>query len=223
MRYAFGFGIALLVIFFCLKSFEPSGQVWKVTINLLDQEVDLDSIKGLPFLVSQLSFTSDFLIERQELEYLTDLHDNCIVSTSSIKRAVYYLKQKNKFKSVTFECIKEGEKYILLVDVTSCWTFSKVVFKGLLRGNDAYRNYYTLESGDPFDINKHRHSIEKIQQSFKDDGYYNCIVADYLAYDYPSKSVKVVVVLNPGLCFILMILNLIFLEKWVHVKICVDN
>nr|MBA2306535.1 hypothetical protein [Candidatus Dependentiae bacterium] len=50
-------------------------------------------------------------------------------------------------------------------------TLSKVAVKGSFVGKDRFAQLYLIEPGDPFDQQKHEHSLEKIKEELMREGY----------------------------------------------------
>ncbi|MBA3954304.1 BamA/TamA family outer membrane protein, partial [Candidatus Dependentiae bacterium] len=120
--------------------------------------------------------------------------ENSVISCQDLKRACWHLKRKNKFDTLILslsEPTNTVDGVTLTFTLKASWTFSKVCFKGSLVGKDRYEQYYALEGGELFDIAKHQQSLVKIQQELKNQGYLEAEVADVIAYDKETKTVKV--------------------------------
>lgn len=156
-----------------------------------------------PIFVEKITYESDSAFTQEEFRYLIDLPERSMITADQIKKAVSYLKKKNKFESILLKidqhCVTG---YHLHFSFTAFWTFHKVKFDGVFIGKDTYRHLYMMEQGEPFDINKHRHFIGEIKKELRDEGYYAADLDDYFLYDYRAKLVTPVVCLKPGVRFL---------------------
>lgn len=150
-----------------------------------------------PFLLERLTFHADIFFQQEEFYYLSGLIEGHIVTPQQLAQAITHFQTKNKFSQVTLQ-LTPGQLGGVFLDVTfvGLWTFQKVTFEGLLRGKDDYQAYYLMVAGDAFDIEKHRHSLQKIRNSFIAQGYLNGEVLDYLSYDKSNKMVQATIVLD---------------------------
>lgn len=156
-----------------------------------------------PIFVEKITYETDSVFAQEEFRYLIDLPENSFVTVEQIKKAVFYLKKKNKFESILLKIDQQSAVgYHLHFALAAFWTFHKVKFDGVFIGKDTYRHLYMMEQGEPFDINKHRHFIGEIKKELRDEGYYAADVDDYFLYDYRAKLVTPVVCLKPGVRFL---------------------
>ena len=179
----------------------------KVVIQL-SADVDkwrehLHQIIAEPFILDQLTFESDVYMQPSEFYYLVDLKEGDQVDSSTLERALGYIRLKNKIESVAIS-IKDSERGKKVhMTLTGFWTLHSLKIKGILVGRDTYRRYYLIESGDIFDEQRHRDSIARIKESFWQDGYFNAQVEDVLAYDKQTKSVSTTLTLSKGERFVI--------------------
>jgi len=173
-----------------------------VTINLrADSQAsfkELDDAIKESFLLDRLTYESDVCFQDAEFHYLVGLQEDTVVSVDDIKKAVSYLAKKNKFQTISLVLKQEGPGKHLHIRLAGHWTFQKLKLTGLLIGKENYRQYYLMRSGDVFDETKHRHSLEKIKDVFKDEGYFDGRVSGSFDYDHATKSVLVTIVLDRG-------------------------
>lgn len=162
-------------------------------------------LKDLPesFIVKNITFTCDVYIDDFERDYILGFTQESVVSIQNLIDAFSHLKMKNKFSqlNVEFEPCEDG--IIIHCDLIGLWTFNKVVIQGLLNGGQKYSHYYLLEFGELFDNEKHNHSIEKIKEILKSEGYCNNNILDYLQYDQKTKTVTVILVIDMGYKFVI--------------------
>jgi translocation and assembly module TamA len=178
-----------LLIFCCLNI---SLQAEMIT---LDAPPSLERITQLipqPITVDAATFDSDVLFSQEEFFDLTQLRAGATVDAVQIQQGLLHLFHKNKFHEIALD-LKEGENghaslhYIF----TGLWTFQQLKITGIWVGKDWYRQYYLMESGDPFDETKHAHSMQKIKDSCKKNGFFNIQTESTLSRDDATKSVVV--------------------------------
>lgn len=142
-------------------------------------------------LVEKILFNTDFSINLKELKYLINITENSYLSFDQLKEALLNLRKKNKFDSLILK-IEDGAKgKILTFNFKGIWTFSKVKLKGSLIGKVRYQQYYIIEPGEPFELNKHKFSIQKILKELSNHGYLSANIIDTLEYDEKTKTVAV--------------------------------
>jgi outer membrane protein insertion porin family len=156
-----------------------------------------------PISIKKVICDADIALPQDEFSYLVDIPDNTTISADDLKNVCKSLQKKNKFRIITFSLQSDDDHPTLYIFAEALWTFNKIKFHGSMVGKDIYRQYYLLESTEPFDVKKHNHFLKNIRQAFYDNGYLNAQVADYLDYDQKTKSVTVNLVLNPDVCFII--------------------
>lgn len=159
----------------------------------------MEQLKALvpsPALVTCFTCTADSTIDCQEIEYLSGITQGCTIDWHQLADTLTLLKLKRKFKTVSISITPEGEGAHVALSLETVWTFGKVSFKGLLLGKDRYKQFYATESGEPFNIERHKQLLQGITESFEQEGYFNGTVADYLEYDRSSKTVDVHIVLD---------------------------
>ena len=135
---------------------------------------DIDTLESLiphSFILSKLTYTSDVFFDPQEFAYLVDMKEGRTYTFLAIKRALSYLLLKQKFKTITVSIGSDSDGISLHFAFEFHWILTKVKISGIWVGKEWYRQYYLMEPGDIFDIDKHNHSIEKIKDQAIADGF----------------------------------------------------
>lgn len=190
------FCILIVLVIYCFSVISSENKSSEITIPLLvssDEFNLLDAYFSQPVNIKKIVFKSDIDIPESELRYLTGLEENSTISLEKLKKACWHLKQKKKFESLVLKLETHKKEKNLIFNLKSAWTFSKVKFKGPLVGKDKYRQYYLLEPGEPFDITKHQHSVDRILQELKNEGYLQASVIPKISYEKKNKQVSVVI------------------------------
>jgi outer membrane protein assembly factor BamA len=153
--------------------------------------------------VKKINFISDVFFQQDEFHYLVGISENSWVKPEDLKKALRYLKLKNKFSIIKLELLPVDQGFVLYFDLEGTWTFQRVKFYGAVLGKDKYRQYYSLEPTERFDIKKHRDCLEKIKEVFVHEGYFDATLVDTLHYNTKTKSVTVNIVFDPGICYVI--------------------
>lgn len=171
-------------VFFCLTT-------------AADSLIPLDNLP-LSFVLDQITYTTDSLFARQELEHLLGFRNGATISCAAVQKGLNRLYQKKKFTSIALELKRVGDGYHLHLDFVSLWLFAKITCKGMLVNRDRYKHLYLLEPGEPFDMHKHQDSLARMCEAFTEEGYLNSKIIDTLSYDVQTKTVAVALDLYPG-------------------------
>ena len=158
----------------------------------IDRLEVLDNLK--PFVLDQLSFSSNIGFDSKEFKYLVDLKEDSYISPQVLKNSCFYLKQKNKFKNVCLTISNSQKSPLhkhLHFDLYACWTFNNLTVLGILIGKDAISQMYRLEHGDPFDAEKHKHSVSDLKNYFRDNGYFKVKIKEAFESDPQTRSVNI--------------------------------
>lgn len=169
-----------------------------VATNVHINKQIIDQTFSDPFLLERLTFDTDVYFQKKEFDYLTGMQEEETYSATHVKEAVIYLVKKNKFFEIRLRVSDGVEGKWLHFTLVGFWTFQKLKVQGVLRGKDAFRQYYIMEPGDPFDSIKHKHSIDKIHEMLKHDGYFNHTTHSSLMYDHETKSITVQLFVQKG-------------------------
>lgn len=149
-----------------------------------------------PFLLESLTFDSDVHISQVEFDYLIGISQGQMVTADQISNGVAYLFKKNKFQNIIVNINPGTEGNKIHLQMSGFWTFKKLKFHGFLIGKESYRHYYTMNPCEPFDMKKHELALKKIEQAFKNEGYFNAVVDSYFDYDATTKQVVVHITLR---------------------------
>lgn len=192
---------------FCFNLFPRDTNKQSIMSDAVSIHLDADADKwrevllpvfSEPCVLEKITFDSDVFMQPSEFFYLIDFSEGDTVNTESLVKALNYIKLKNKIESVAIK-IKDGSNGKKVhFSLTGLWTLHSVKIKGVLIGRDTYRRYYLIETGDPFDNQRHQDSIKRIKESFWHEGSFNASVEDTLSYDKQTKSVSVILTLSKG-------------------------
>jgi len=195
-----------------------SDKVCTINVELTDQnfgcsyETDL-----LPAVVHHINFSTDVIFTQQEFDYLTGLTPHQRIDSAALAQVMRYLAAKNKFSSIKViisEVRDQGDAIRsdsdmparavnLFFEMTGLWSFDKVSFQGPLQSKEHYRSLYLLEAGEPFNKDKHEHSLKKIKQELEAQGFFEAHLEIYFDYNKLTKSVIVIIVIDPGKKFVI--------------------
>jgi outer membrane protein insertion porin family len=176
-----------------------------VTLDLVNDNPERfqELLADIPetFFVQELACTTDVFIEGSEKDYVLGFTKGSMITRQNLLHVATCFKMKNKFSTMALTLTPQGEGFAVTLDLVGLWTFNKLIVRGILRGAEKYRQCYLLEFGEVFDKDKHQHSIEKIKESFRAEGFFNGKVHDYLQYDNKTKHITVTLVLDTGYQF----------------------
>lgn len=213
--------VCSIILHVSLCAQEPVVVMHPLTVPLDVDEDQLNLVSDwlrAPVHVDSVSLLCNEQAASQEIWYLTDLPHSGVIDARCLHKACTYLKKKNKFKSVTFAVSKLAGKQSLEVEVQSVWLFDKLIVSGPLASKDEYRNYYTLETADYFDIKKHTHCIATIKNALLEQGYLDAKVYDYLAYNDQQKTVSAYITIDTGLCAVIEDVALFVQDEESHIE-----
>lgn len=190
--------VFFLVSIFCLAKSDDSSVELSLLTTADEDFKALDNFFQDRFYLEKIVFHCDVVMHEYEFNNLSNLYNNTWVTADQIKRACWHLKRKNKFDTLTITKNTDSNScgQVVIFDLKSLWTFSKVIFKSSLMDKDRYQQYYLLETGEPFDLANHQHSIVNILNELRQQGYLNAKVCDYISYDKETKSVTVTICLE---------------------------
>lgn len=183
------------------------GTAWSSQVIILDtQSINPRYFDVLPdaLTLHTCRVTGDCSIDQQEIVAITGFTDAACLTKAQLLTACTHLQLKNKFEKITLTFEKRDDAtYDLAVELKSCWTFKGARIKGLFANNDFYQQYYSINPGDIFDINKHQNSIAAIKESLMNQGYCNVQVLDQLEYCNATKSIIAHIYINPEQRFVI--------------------
>lgn len=180
--------------------------VWVFNVqDVHDTAHMLYQLSSLPegYTIGTIEYTCDIPLSKQEFYYAIDFKTGDVCSPQAVMRSCFYLFSKKKFETITLTCVYTPEQQVLDIqfELKAIWTFSHLYLQGLLYGIDTYRPYYLLQEGEPFEYQKHLHSLQKMQEALCAQGYMQPHLYDYLAYDETMKSVAVTITIERGVCY----------------------
>lgn len=202
------FFLQLLLLLTCYLAYggaQPTTQIQPAITCVVDVSVEnpatailLEEHFPQSFVVSRITVSADSKIDHAELRYLLSISEGAECTWQDLYNACIHLQLKRKFQNVTFTLtpFETSNGMHLDVKVQTVWTFGKVTFSGLLLGKDRYKHLYALESGEPFTIDHHKELLASIEESLRQEGFYNGRVSDYLEYHSDTKTVDVHIVLD---------------------------
>lgn len=152
---------------------------------------EIESIVPPDAIIAKITYDSDVRLEPAEFNYLMGIQDGVSITSHSLKKGLGYLYKKNKFASISLTIDQIPQGYTIHLVLNGHWTFKKLTLSGMLIGKEAYRQYYTMESGDIFDQVKHAYAVEKIKEVFAQEGYHAAEIETDFKYDYETKQVIV--------------------------------
>jgi len=154
-----------------------------------------------PFKLLKLTYESDVKLDPFEFDYLFGLVEGDVVTVDALKKGIGYFELKDHFEGLEISWLDFPEGKQLHLVFKGFWVFDKLRFHGVLIGKENFRQYYMLESGQRFDLQKHEASIKKIEESLESLGYFNSSVSSYFDYNIKTKSLVVNIVLDKDECF----------------------
>lgn len=172
-----------------------------VDLSLQNDFKEIDTLFSTSIFVKEVTYKSDVYFQKDEFHYLVGIPDKKWITPEELKKALFFLKLKNKFSHIIIQYIQEDDGSTLHFDLEGMWTFNRVKFYGAVIGKDKYRQYYSLEPSERFDIKKHHDCLEKIKEVFTNEGYFDAKIFDSLEYDNKTKSIMVSIVFDPGICY----------------------
>ena len=162
------------------------------------------------FLLAEVLYQTDGTCDLQELHYLTGLEHAMVANAKDIQNALFYLHQSQKFCSVSVELIKKDCGYDLIFHLQKQQILHRMSVSGFLRGKDRLKNSYSIDIGDPFDQQKHKHCIEQMINFLKDAGYFQAQIIDSVKIDVQTQDVAVHCAVKKGSKFKVRAINILF-------------
>lgn len=176
-----------------------SGEQETTVIRINTTDYDGSQIDGLniePFLLETLTFDSSVYLPQDEFLYLVDVHEQEIVTIDKLKKAIEYLRAKKAFQEIIISIEPGVVGTHLHFSLKGLWIFSKLRIKGILQDKETVARYYLIQPGEPFDAQKHKHSLQQIKESIKSDGFFDASVRATLYYDYDTRTILVTIILE---------------------------
>lgn len=210
-----GIGLLLIAAFTCHAADSLSTHyhiIYDADENARNDEA-FDAIERAipaPINLEHTDFQADVRIHEQEFLYLTDLREGRVVNAQQIKQAVYYLQKKKIFKTIVLDIDYAHSGIHLSIKCEALWTFAKLKIHGVILGKDAYRRYYLMEPGDPFNETKHIRSLERIKDALCQAGYHANTVITTFKHDEATKTITVHIRIHRGKRFSIGKVSLVF-------------
>ncbi len=182
-------------IFFCTFFSFADCEQWKFA-DAQQSDCLVDGCK--PFLLTGLSFDSDIIVSHAELAALTGLSIGKCITPEDVQRAIAYLFQKKCFDAITLTLNdhKDGKKAHF--NLHGFWRFDGIKISGVWVGKEWYKQFYLMEPGDHFDTEKHLHSIQKMKEACKEDGFFDVAAQSTFDRIASHKTVRVHTTINRG-------------------------
>ncbi len=163
---------------------------------------------GKLFFVDSITYESDINFIAEDFFYIIGFKEKTVVSAREIKKALSFLFEKKKFKSIQLfiESSSSGKKIHFVFK--SVWTVNTVAVQGVFFDRDKYIDSYLLDVADEFNESKHEQSLKDIKKQLHIKGYLEAAVTAAIAKDFANKLVSIVIVINKGPCFVITDVNL---------------
>ena len=186
--------------------------------SINDIEATIKEALSDSFIVEQITYSSDIFFEEEEFFYLVGFQERQIVESYDLLQAVSRLIKKKKIKEIVLIVDSDiGGKRIHFY-IKSLWTFKKLKIHGMLFGKNEYEALYAIEQGEPFNKDSHKHSIKKINDRLRYQGYFSGNVVALVMRDKHTKSVTVDIDVERGKKY--LINDVIFFGKSVKPTQC---
>lgn len=201
------FFYSILILAWCLSAHAQTVNFYLEPSSFLSLEEIQQSIPE-PILVETFTLDANAYLDAQELCYLLGFKEGDLITAAQFKQAVDHLQLKHRFEHVGVT-ITSGVlgKHIHLV-LRSFWALDRLRIHGWLRGKEKYRALYLIGFGEKFDESKHAHSIKKIQDTLRADGFFNAQVTSEFSYDYHLRTISVDLTVKKGKLFSIGKVNL---------------
>jgi len=193
----------VLITFAVVSNFSSSMPA-EAGITVFGDDRDLAILsQAIPqgFFLSYVELITHNLIESTELIDLLGLKNGAFITAQSLTQGLELLFKKNKFSMVKLRLENDMVGKKLCVECIGIWTLRSIVIHGVLVGKELYKRHYVLEPGDNFDITKHHHSLERLHEALRKEGYFDARIEPVITYDDQTKSVDVALYIKRGTAF----------------------
>ena len=167
----------------------------------VSHHADLNLITSIipePFMVTDSQWESDIHFSSQEFYYLTDIKIGESLSYNHLKRGISHLFAKKCFESISITIHDDNDGKKISFFLQGLWRFDTLKVSGVWVGKDWYKHYYLMEPGDPFDHDKHHHSIQKMIEACKKDGFFDVEIKNNLIRNHKTKLITVQTIIDKG-------------------------
>jgi outer membrane protein assembly factor BamA len=159
---------------------------------------ELETLLPDQAIIQSVTYDSDVQLAESEFNYLMDINLDQPITGKSIKKGIANLYKKNRYEAIAATGKSTASGCTIHLTLTGLWTFKKLKLRGMLMNKEYYRQYYSMESGEPFDLTKHDCAVQKIKEAFAQEGYFGASVESSFIYDYENKHVSVYIALKKG-------------------------
>lgn len=179
----------LLLCSFCVRAQEETCYTDVVVLsnNTVDKEI-IKTIFATNVTVEDIFFESDVAFQRQEFFYLLGFNRGDSIGQNQVIVALERFAKKNKFFTVKMNVFISQTGVRLHFFFVSEWTFKKIKIHNVYQGKHLFQQFYLMERGDVFEESKHNHSIARIKDFLKNNGYLNRAVTSNIEYDDHTKE-----------------------------------
>jgi len=178
--------------------------------------MSLEHFIGRGFFLDNLEIHANNLIEDDEIIILLGLHEGSFVTAPLLAYGLELLFKKNRFSMIRLRMQEEVIGKKLSIECFGLWTLRSIAVGGILLGKELYKNYYVLEPGDSFDIKKHHHSIDRMKEALRKEGYFQATIDAKINYDEHTKSVDVHIGISARSQFSIGTIQVVCKDKQVH-------
>lgn len=166
---------------------------FSLTAETQDFATSLLPLVPSTFVLAELSVSADVCCDIDEIRSFF-----CGAQTpDDLAQAFILVAHKHRFSLARCMFSLEGKSLYLRIELEGLWTFEKLKLTGSLVGKERYRQFYTIDPGEPFRHEQHVHALERIKNALADDGYMQAIIQDIQDKDYNTKTVTVSLCIEP--------------------------
>lgn len=154
-----------------------------------------------PMFVETLTFNFNAFMDLGEVSYLLGFKEGDHITGEQFKQAIDHLLLKNRFERIEVTISPGVLGKHMHIDAHSFWALDTLRIHGWLRGKEKYRALYLIALGEKFDESKHAHSIKKIKDALRSEGFLNASVLSEFSYDYQRRTMRVDLTVKKGKLF----------------------
>ena len=194
---------------FCLFT---QAQVIDIDLSLKNYEHFLETIPE-SFYCEQVKIDADVNSDCQPLCYLIGIQGKTMVSKKDISKALFYLKNTEKFERVIISLDEDDfGHYELSFYLYSYWTLANFSCTGVWFGKEKIKNLYGLEYGRVFKSEKHEQAVSQMREEFYQKGFLSAQIHEEIHRDYTDKTVDVTLNVAKGIRFTVGTISLCVLD-----------
>jgi len=195
-----------LCLFFCTHLFadvQVDTKQMKKSCIVITLPSDLDEINRRiqeavsdPFVVTRITYDADIALENAEFFYLISFASGDTVGSHDLQLALSRLIKKNKIEKINLAICPDINGKHIHFGITGFWTFKKLKMHGIFVGKNEYGMFYAVQSGDPFSEELHNHSLKKIEDVLRSQGYFESKLSAQITREQKTKSVSVDIMID---------------------------